>query len=63
MKKKNTDTDVHTRHCCKQCGCKYGEDRPEESMESDERFISCSVVSGRKTQEKPHGKQGICNGY
>lgn len=26
-KKWNIDQDVHTRHCCKFHGCKYGEDR------------------------------------
>ena len=63
MKKKNTNTDVHTRHCCKQCGCKYGEDQPESDPFDGEPLIYCSVASGRLKQEKPHGKQGICNGY
>lgn len=40
-------TDVHTRHCCKYCGCKYGED-------------DCSVVTGHLEQEFPCGHQYTC---
>lgn len=56
------ETDVHTRHCCKTCGCKYGEDKPEESpfVGDDEPFIACSVVSGRRKQEYACGKQSTC---
>jgi hypothetical protein len=56
------ETDVHTRHCCKDCGCKYGEDKPEESpfVGDDEPFIACSVVSGRRKQEYTCGKQSTC---
>jgi hypothetical protein len=32
------EKDVHTEHCCKYCGCKYGEDD------------FCPVVNGRKSQ-------------
>jgi hypothetical protein len=59
MEKQN---DVHTRHCCKKCGCKYGEDKPEESFD-DEPFIACSVVSGRKKQENACGKQSTCDHF
>jgi len=31
------EKDVHTEHCCKRCGCKYGSK-------------DCSVVSGKKRQ-------------
>jgi hypothetical protein len=34
------DGDVHTRHCCIEHGCRYGEE-------------DCSVVTGRKPQEFP----------
>ncbi len=44
---KNPITDVHTRHCCKICGCKYGE--------SD-----CTVVTGHLKQEFPHSERK-CN--
>ena len=52
--------DVHTRHCCKQCGCKYGDDKEEDLFEDDEPFIACSVVSGRKEQENECRKQSTC---
>lgn len=41
-------TDVHTRHCCKRCGCKYGDDD------------RCSVVQGFAEQEHPCGHQYTC---
>ena len=41
-----TKKDVNTEHCCKNCGCKYGEDMPIESPFFNEEFIGCSVVSG-----------------
>ncbi len=50
------EKDVHTRHCCKQCGCKYDDHKPEDG----ESFIVCSVVSGRKEQENECGKQYPC---
>jgi hypothetical protein len=54
-----SNKDIHTEHCCAECGvCKYGEDVQEE-YEGD-YFASCSVVSGRKNQSKPHGKTSIC---
>ena len=59
--KKNEQKNVHTRHCCKQCGCKYGEDTAEEGPFDDEPFIACSVVSGRLKQESPCGKQYTCS--
>jgi hypothetical protein len=46
--------DVHTRHCCKKCGCKYGEDQPIDE------FIGCTVVAGVTEQEKPCGQQCVC---
>lgn len=39
------EPDVHTEHCCKLCGCKYGDD-----LKDDDGYIGCSVVSGRKKQ-------------
>lgn len=44
------ETDVHTEHCCANCGCKYGE---EESGK-------CSVCSGRKMQSYPCGQLEVC---
>lgn len=41
-------TDVHTRHCCKHCGCKYGDK-------------DCTVVNGLLTQERPCGEQYVCD--
>lgn len=41
--------DIHTEHCCKSCGCKYGEDN------------SCTVVVGAAGQTKACGKNDICN--
>lgn len=35
-----TVPNVHTRHCCKQCGCKYG-------------YTDCPVVTGEQTAEYP----------
>lgn len=54
------EKDVHTEHCCKNCGCKYGEDQEVESMESDEAFIPCSVVSGHRDQSYACGKTSVC---
>lgn len=42
--------DVHTEHCCQNCGCKYGEK-------------DCTVVTGQKIQSFPCGKQGVCGGW
>lgn len=42
--------DVHTEHCCKNCGCKYGD--------SD-----CSVRTGRSSQSFPCGKANTCGGW
>ena len=55
-----TDKDVHTEHCCENCGCKYGEDMPEISPVDDEPIIMCSVVSGRKPQSFPCGEASVC---
>jgi hypothetical protein len=52
--------DIHTEHCCKECGCKYGEDVEEESPFSDETFIGCSVVSGDLKQSYQCGKTSVC---
>ena len=49
-KENDCTTDVHTRHCCKNCGCKYGDK-------------DCPVVTGTKVQEFPCGDQGICGGW
>lgn len=48
------ERDVHTSHCCVHHGCKYGEDKLEESITDEgESFIPCSVVGGRRIQEHP----------
>ena len=52
-------TDVHTRHCCKNCGCKYGEGNPDGPFDT----IGCSVVSGQLKQEYECGKNEVCNEY
>lgn len=44
------DRDVHTEHCCKACGCKYGEED------------SCSVYLGNKKQSYECGKLDVCGG-
>ena len=54
------EKDVHTRHCRKQCGCKYGDDKEEDLFEDGVPFVACSVVSGRKEQENECGKQCPC---
>jgi hypothetical protein len=38
---------VHTEHCCKNCGCKYGDE-------------GCPVVTGRKKQSFPCGHAYTC---
>lgn len=48
--------DVHTEHCCLNCGCKYGEDVEIEMPFENESFIGCSVASKDKKQTNP------CNG-
>lgn len=48
--------DVHTEHCCKQCGCKYGEGHPDGPFET----IGCSVVSGRLEQSYECGTLEVC---
>lgn len=50
--------DVHTEHCCANCGCKYGED--EIISPFDGTNIGCSVVSKQKPQSFPCGKTGVC---
>lgn len=42
--------DVHTRHCCSVCGCKYGDE-------------DCTVVSKMLVQERPCPKQCVCGGW
>ncbi len=62
------ETDVHTSHCCKLHGCKYGweEDgtehglrhgmpRPFDHHSNPHHPWKCSVVSGDKPQEIPCG--------
>lgn len=44
--------DVHTEHCCKIHGCKYGEDKTIE-LDDGSSHVECSVVSGRKIQSFP----------
>jgi len=41
LPKHNQDKDVHTEHCCVNCGCKYGEED------------TCPVVQGWKKQSNP----------
>ena len=48
-KNKTTTKDVHTEHCCKNCGCKYG----EEDL--------CTVVRGIKKQSFECGTTGVCS--
>lgn len=50
------EKDVHTEHCCINCGCKYGDDILDYREGNEEPFIGCSVKSGRKKQSIP------CNG-
>ncbi len=45
---KNKNTDVHTRHCCRNCGCKYGEDDV------------CTVMCGIREQEYSCGHAYTC---
>jgi len=40
--------DVHTEHCCKLCGCKYGDDTVD-----DEGYVRCSVANDSKKQTYP----------
>ena len=40
IRRANQIKDVHTEHCCKEHGCKYGED-------------DCPVVTGKKIQSYP----------
>jgi hypothetical protein len=51
--------DVHTEHCCKTCGCKYGDDVPRDG--NDETDVGCSVVSGHRKQSYPCS--GECNNW
>lgn len=39
--------DVHTEHCCKECGCKYGDDY-------------CPVATGSKRQSYAHNEGAFC---
>jgi hypothetical protein len=45
--------DVHTRHCCKNCGCKCGEDELIESMEDNEPLIPCFLPILLQTKALP----------
>lgn len=51
--------DVHTEHCCKNCGCKYGEDAPE-MLEDGGQYIPCSVFANRLRQRLPCGQTLVC---
>jgi len=42
---------VHTRHCCKNCGCAYGYDALDKY---------CPVVDGGLPQENECGKNQVC---
>ena len=42
--------DVHTEHCCKHCGCKYGNE-----------YSGCSVYSGSLEQSFKCGDNQVCN--
>jgi hypothetical protein len=39
--------DVHTEHCCSDCGCKYGD-------------MDCTVFYGNKEQDTLCGNQSVC---
>jgi hypothetical protein len=43
------ETDAHTEHCCKNCGCNYGD-------------ADCSLKLGRQ-QERPCGEASACGGW
>jgi len=45
--------DVHTEHCCKNCGCKYGDDRTG----------GCSVRSEHRKQSFKCGQTGVCGDW
>lgn len=51
--------DIHTEHCCVNCGCKYGEDREEED-DDGEVFVGCSVVAKLRRQSFKCGKTSVC---
>lgn len=53
------ETDVHTRHCCKECGCEYGEDSSVETLDG-KTFVGCTVVSGSLKQEFSCGEASVC---
>lgn len=55
------NTNVHTRHCCKNCGCKYGQDVPD--WRDDDGWIECDVVAGQMEQEYPCGQTSVCWDY
>jgi len=57
----SSSKDVHTEHCCVNCGCKYGEDTPEYDPYDKEEVILCSVASGRKKQSYPVGETSVCH--
>lgn len=44
------NTDVHTEHCCKDCGCKYNDE-------------DCTVVTGLKPQTFKCGTLEVCEGF
>ena len=52
--------DVHTEHCCRTCGCKYGDDHPQTDPETGEEWIACTVVSGHRMQSFECGKTSVC---
>lgn len=58
MEKKYSN--LHTHHCCKSCGCKYGDDKEVEDPFDNYTFIPCPVVDGRDEQE--HECNGNCLG-
>jgi hypothetical protein len=43
----DSNTDVHTGHCCYFCACKYGD-------------VDCSVITGKLKQEHPHYDTSVC---
>ena len=62
LKHPQKQTDVHTEHCCKNCGCKYGDDAPNHRSDYP-LDVDCTVKAGVRKQSNPCGKNGVCNGY
>lgn len=55
----SVNMDVHTEHCCNNCGCAYdGGDRIVSDDGSS--YIPCSVVAGRFRQNIACGKTSVC---